>query len=61
MLRIKHEWTQEEAARRLDVAPSTLSKWENGKSYPDVVDIGKLEKLYGVEYCDIIFLPNQHG
>ncbi|QBX15180.1 hypothetical protein Javan173_0051 [Streptococcus phage Javan173] len=50
--------TQEEVAQKLDIATSTLSKWENGKSFPDVSEIKKLEELYNVSYADINFLPN---
>lgn len=58
MLRAGTEMTQEEAAQKLDIATSTLSKWENGKSFPDVPEIKKLEELYNVSYADINFLPN---
>ncbi|MGT2895948.1 helix-turn-helix domain-containing protein [Streptococcus entericus] len=58
MLRAGTKMTQEEVAQKLDIATSTLSKWENGKSFPDVSEIKKLEELYNVSYADINFLPN---
>lgn len=58
MLRAGTKMTQEEVAQKLDIATSTLSKWENGKSFPDVPEIKKLEELYNVSYADINFLPN---
>ncbi|WP_105095306.1 helix-turn-helix domain-containing protein [Streptococcus suis] len=61
MLRVRIGLTQEAAAKKLSIAPSTLSKWENAKSFPDALEIEKIEKLYGVKYTDIIFLPNKHG
>lgn len=57
MLRISKNLTQEAAAEKIGIAPSTLSKWENGKSFPDVPDIQKLEHFYNVSYADINFLP----
>lgn len=58
MLRVRDGLTQEEAAENLGIATSTLSKWENGKSFPDVPEIDKIEKFYRIRYSDIIFLPD---
>ncbi len=57
MLRVRDNLTQEVAAKALGISPSTLSKWESGKSFPDVLDINKIENLYHINYNDIIFLP----
>lgn len=57
-LRVQHNLKQEDAAKKLGVATSTLSKWENAKSFPDAIEINRIEKLYGVGYTDIIFLPD---
>ena len=57
MLRVRDNLTQEVAAKALGISPSTLSKWESGKSFPDVLDINKIENLYRINYNDIIFLP----
>lgn len=57
MLRVRDNMTQEVAAKALGISPSTLSKWESGKSFPDVLDINKIENLYHINYNDIIFLP----
>lgn len=58
MLRVRDNLTQEVAAKALGISPSTLSKWESGKSFPDVLDINKIENLYRINYNDIIFLPS---
>nr|WP_278505847.1 helix-turn-helix transcriptional regulator [Ligilactobacillus animalis] len=50
--------TQAEVAEKLSIAPSTWSKWENGKSYPNVVEIKKIESLFNIGYSDIKFLTN---
>lgn len=50
--------TQLEAANALGISVDTLSNYERGKTYPDVILIKKIEKLYQVEYNQIIFLLN---
>ncbi len=57
-LRANSGLSQEMAAKKLGIASSTLSKWENAKSFPDAIEIGEIEKLYNTNYNDIIFLPN---
>lgn len=48
--------TQEEVASKLDISAATWSKLENCKSYPDVREIIKIEKLFDISYFDINFL-----
>lgn len=52
---------QNEAAEKLQITPETLSRWEKGKSFPNVEQINRIEKLYGVSYADINFLPTNIG
>ena len=59
--RVNAGFKQAEAAKRLNVAPETLSRWEKGKSYPSLPMINKIEKLYGVSYADIKFLSSDIG
>lgn len=40
--------TQEQAAEALGVSRQTISNWETGKSYPDVVSVIRMSDLYGV-------------
>ncbi len=56
--RINKELTQLQAAQKLGISKDTLRNYEQGKSYPDVPLIKKIEKLYGVTYNDLIFLRN---
>ena len=53
--RVFNDMTQEEAAQMLGVAPNTLGKYERGKSYPDVVMVKRMEKLYGVPFDRLLF------
>lgn len=56
-LRVNSGLSQESAAKKLGVSPSTLSKWENAKSFPDAIEIRRIEEFYNTTYNDIIFLP----
>lgn len=40
--------TQEQAAEALGVSRQTISNWENGKSYPDIISVIKMSDLYSV-------------
>ena len=57
-LRVNAGLDQKTAAERLGIVPETLSSWENAKSFPNVLQITKIEKLYSVKYSDINFLPS---
>ncbi|MDO5601661.1 MAG: helix-turn-helix transcriptional regulator [Oscillospiraceae bacterium] len=46
--RAKAELTQEEVAEKLGVSRQTVSNWENGRSYPDIVSMITLSGVYGV-------------
>lgn len=48
---------QEEAAKLIGISVDTLHNYENQKTFPDVPIIKKIEKVYGVKYENIIFLP----
>lgn len=48
---------QSEAAELIGVSKDTLGNYERGKSYPDIPVLRKIEKVYGVPYSRIIFLP----
>ena len=59
--RVNKGLTQAQAAELIGITTDTLSNYERGKSYPDVPIIQKIEKVYGVSYCDLIFLPKNYG
>lgn len=52
---------QKEAAEKLNISVDTLSNYERGNTYPDVVMIKKIESLYSVNYNQIIFLALKNG
>ena len=44
--RLAENLTQEELAEKLGVSRQTISNWENGRSYPDIVSIITLSDVY---------------
>lgn len=56
-LRANKGLTQKEAAAKLNITPDTLGNWERAETFPTVLQITKIEELYGIKYSDINFLP----
>lgn len=46
--RIKTNLTQEQVAEALGVSRQTISNWENGKTYPDIISVIKMSDLYDI-------------
>lgn len=59
--RINANMSRAEAAKILDVSVDTLHNWENGKTFPNVPQIVKIEQAYNIPYSDILFLPKDSG
>lgn len=59
--RINKGLTQKEAAKKIGISPDTLANYEKGASFPDIPIIINIEKVYGVEYKDLNFLPNNYA
>ena len=55
-LRANVDMNQREAAKLIGITPETLGKWENGKTFPDVPHIQKIEQVYNVKFEDIKFV-----
>jgi len=55
--RVNINLTQVQAAELLGISKDTLYNYENGRSYPNVQIIKKIEEVYGLSYNDINFLP----
>ncbi len=52
--------SQVEAAKLLGISKYTLSNYERGISFPDVLVIDKIEKVYDIKYDQIIFLTQSY-
>ncbi|MGY3778603.1 helix-turn-helix domain-containing protein [Isobaculum melis] len=46
--RLALKWTQEQVAEKIHVSRQTISNWENGHSYPDIVSVILLSDFYEV-------------
>lgn len=46
--RIESGYTQEQVAEQLDVSRQTISSWENGRTFPDIVSVVSLSDIYNV-------------
>lgn len=53
--------TQQEACKLIGITKDTLGNYERGKSYPDIPILRNIEKVYGVKYNQLIFLPLDFG
>ncbi len=47
-LRLERQMKQHHLARHLHVSVQAISKWENGRTYPDVVLLPALADLFSV-------------
>lgn len=47
-LRLQNKWTQTELAQKLNTTQDTISLWELGKSYPDVLSVVNICKLFNI-------------
>ena len=52
--RKKHDLTQVALAKRLGVSFQTISKWENGKNYPDIEMLSDISDVFGVSMEELI-------
>ena len=59
-LRIEKKLTQEQIAEKLGVSPQSVSRWETSATYPDVMLLPEIAKLYGV-LVDDLFRPAPKG
>ena len=55
--RVNSGLSQKEAGKMLGVSDDVLSNWERGISFPDVIQLKRIENLYPVSYDNLIFLP----
>lgn len=53
-LREKKNMTQAELAERLMVTDKAVSKWENGKGYPDITLLEPIAEVFGVSVMELL-------
>ena len=57
--RMNKQLTQRDAAAKIGVTSDTIGNLERGKSFPDAMQIKRIEEVYKVRYDDLIFLPDK--
>lgn len=55
-MRRDFELSQAQAGKLVGVSESTWVNWEQQKTFPNVIYIEKIQKVFSVTYDDIIFL-----
>lgn len=53
-LREKKGLTQSELAEKLFVSDKSVSKWENGKGYPDISLLDPIAKVFGISVTELL-------
>ena len=53
-LREKKNLTQAELAEKLFVSDKTVSKWENGKGYPDIALLDPIARVFGISVAELL-------
>ncbi len=53
-IRIQKGYTQEEIANKLNVSRQAVSRWETGKSCPDIENLALLGEIYGVSVDELL-------
>lgn len=53
-IRREKGYTQREVAEKLGISNRTLSAWEQGRAYPDILTLSQLAEIYGVTADEIL-------
>lgn len=43
----------------MGVSRNVISNWERQISFPDVLQVKRIEEVYGLQFQEIIFLPSE--
>lgn len=54
VLRTQKGYTQEEIANRLNVSRQAVSRWETGKSVPDIENLALLAEIYSISIDELL-------
>ena len=53
-LRLEKKLTQEQVAEKLGVSAQSVSRWETAASFPDILLLPEISRLYGVLVDDLL-------
>ncbi len=57
--RLRHGWSQSEAAEKLGIDVHTLRRWEAGRSFPNYAGRRALRGCYGKTLEELDLLPSR--
>lgn len=57
--RVNKGLTQKDAAKLMGVSRNVISNWERQISFPDVLQVKRIEEVYGLKFQEIIFLQSE--
>ena len=57
--RVNKGLTQKDAAKLMGVSRNVISNWERQISFPDVLQVKRIEEVYGLQFQEIICLPSE--
>ena len=60
MLRLEKKLTQEQVAEKLGVSAQSVSRWETGATFPDIMLLPEIAGMYGV-LVDDLYKKNPEG
>ncbi|MCO7127659.1 helix-turn-helix domain-containing protein [Sporolactobacillus shoreicorticis] len=52
--RERSNWSQDELAEKMNISRQAISKWETGKSYPDIEKILKLSDIFNLSLDELV-------
>lgn len=52
--RLQANLTQEVVAEKIHVSRQTISNWENGRSYPDIISVIELSNVYNISLDELL-------
>lgn len=52
--RLEKNMTQEKVCERIHVSRQTISNWENGRSYPDIISVIMLSDIYEISLDELL-------
>ena len=58
-LRLKKELTQEQLAEKFNTSNRSVSRWENGRSLPDISVLVELADFYDVDVRELSFVVGE--
>lgn len=58
-LRKRYGYSQERVAEQIGVSRQAVAKWEAGETVPDILNCGKLAKLYDVTLDELVNYEHQ--